>query len=60
MWHLLREGDVLIEFDGHAVRGIDDLHRRLTEERVGVTTTLRVLRDGTVVDLTITPREPAA
>ena len=32
---LLREGDVIIALDGHHVSGIDQLHRLLTEERIG-------------------------
>ena len=32
---LLREGDIIIALDGHDVSGIDQLHRLLTEERIG-------------------------
>ena len=32
----LREGDIIVAMDGHAVAGIDDLHRLLTEEKAGV------------------------
>ncbi|HVK06579.1 MAG TPA: PDZ domain-containing protein, partial [Armatimonadaceae bacterium] len=42
----LKEGDVVIAFDGHPVKGIDDLHRLLTAERVGVRVPLTVLRRG--------------
>jgi S1-C subfamily serine protease len=42
----LKEGDVIIAFDGQPVAGIDDLHRALTEERVGVRVPLTVLRRG--------------
>jgi hypothetical protein len=31
----LSEGDLIIEFAGRPVAGIDDLHKLLTEERVG-------------------------
>jgi S1-C subfamily serine protease len=36
----LSDGDVIIGFDGQMITGIDDLHRLLTEERVGVKTAL--------------------
>src|SRR4029079_8303513 len=31
----LREGDIIIGFDDHPTAGIDDLHKLLTEERIG-------------------------
>src|SRR2546430_13113971 len=31
----LASGDVIVEFDGSAVTGIDDLHRLLTADRIG-------------------------
>jgi S1-C subfamily serine protease len=51
----LREGDIIVGFDGHAVGGIDDLHRLLTEERAGVTVELTVLRGTEKVRLPLTP-----
>lgn len=53
----LHEGDVVIGFDGQAIAGIDALHRLLTEERVGVTSQLRVLRRTEVLDVQIVPEE---
>ena len=53
----LDEGDVIIELDAHPVAGIDDLHRLLTEERVGVRTLLRVLRGADKLSLDIVPSE---
>jgi len=53
----LCEGDVLIGLDGHSVAGIDDLHRLLTEERVGVWTRVTVLRGSEKLTLDIIPRE---
>lgn len=53
----LKEGDVILAFAGTPVSGIDDLHRLLTEERIGVPTTVVVLRRATRQELTITPRE---
>jgi S1-C subfamily serine protease len=40
----LSEGDIIVGFDGQPVFGIDDLHRMLTEERVGVKTMLTIIR----------------
>jgi hypothetical protein len=31
----LLAGDLLVEFDGYPIRGIDDLHKLLTDERIG-------------------------
>lgn len=40
----LREGDVIVSIGGQAVSGLDDLHRLLTEERIGVYTSLTLIR----------------
>ncbi len=53
----VREGDVIVGFDGAAVVGIDDLHRLLTAERAGVPAVLRVLRHTELVELEVVPRE---
>jgi len=53
----LEEGDVLIGLDGHPVAGIDDLHRLLTDDRVGVKVPLRILRRPEVLTLTVIPEE---
>ena len=42
----LKEGDVIIALGEQSVKGIDDLHRLLTAERVGVRVPLTVLRRG--------------
>ena len=55
----IREGDIVVSFDGKPVGAIDDLHRMLTEERVGQAIGVVVLRGGGVekVELMITPAE---
>jgi len=53
----LRDGDVILTFDGAAVTGIDDLLRRLTDERIGVAVALTILRAGHKRQLTIVPGE---
>jgi len=51
----LREGDVLVGLAGEPVAGVDDLHRLLTGERIGVETPIEVLRNGDRLSLVITP-----
>ncbi len=53
----LEEGDVVVGFDGRPVAGLDDLHRLLTEDRVGVRAGLDVLRRDGKLALDIVPRE---
>jgi S1-C subfamily serine protease len=53
----LSEGDVIIGFDGQTITGIDDLHRLLTEERVGVKTALTIIRRSERLTLDIVPEE---
>jgi S1-C subfamily serine protease len=53
----VREGDVIVRFDEVLVGGIDDLHRQLTDERIGIAATVTVLRNGQRRELTVTPRE---
>ena len=40
----LKDGDVVLAFAGTPVTGVDDLHRLLTEERIGVPTAVTILR----------------
>jgi S1-C subfamily serine protease len=53
----LQEGDVIIGFAGQAVAGIDELHKLLTEERVGQSAPLEVIRRTERLTLNIIPRE---
>jgi S1-C subfamily serine protease len=53
----LREGDVIVALDGAAAAGIDDLHRLLTEERIGRPTRIAVLRQGEKRTFDVVPRE---
>jgi len=54
---MLREGDIVVALDGHDVGGIDQLHRLLTEERIGKTTTLTVIRQTQKLEIDVTPAE---
>ena len=53
----LVEGDIIIAFDRHPIAGIDDLHKWLTEEKVGVKTELTVIRRTEKMVLEIVPEE---
>lgn len=50
-------GDVIVAFDGTPLVGVDDLHGVLIDDRIGVVTTLTVLRGGDLKRLVITPLE---
>ena len=56
----LHEGDVILQFGPGRVTGIDDLHRRLTEDSVGRSTALGVLRRDETLQLEITPGQAPA
>jgi Trypsin-like serine proteases, typically periplasmic, contain C-terminal PDZ domain len=56
----LAEGDIIVDFDNQAVTSIDDLHRLLTEERVGKGALLVALRGPRKVTLSIFPKETSA
>ncbi len=53
----LQEGDVLLAFDGQPTSGIDDLHRLLTEARVGVASPVTILRGIEIRTLYVMPEE---
>jgi S1-C subfamily serine protease len=57
----LRDGDLVFGFGGEKVRGIDDLHRLLTEERIGSSVAVEVLRGTERKSIPVVPEEkPAA
>ena len=41
----VRDGDIIVSLDSIVVSTVDDLHRALTEERIGSFATLGILRD---------------
>jgi S1-C subfamily serine protease len=55
----LLEGDLIVAFDGQPIGGIDDLHRLLTDERVGRAAPCVVIRRTERLTLTVTPQEKA-
>ena len=53
----LQTGDLLIDFDGNPIRGIDDLHKLLTDERIGKQTPVAVIRGVQKLGFVIVPKE---
>lgn len=53
----LRPGDLIVEFGGEPVRGVDDLHRLLTEDRIGELVPIKIIRRGELRRVLATPRE---
>ena len=53
----LAEGDMIVRYGERPVAGIDDLHRLLIDEAVGVRSTLSILRGVELVTLDIVPEE---
>jgi len=53
----LEPGDLIVELDGNACESLDDLHRLLTEERIGVALPLSVVRGNRRVELSLAPVE---
>ena len=53
----LREGDVIVALEGQPVAGVDDLHRLLTDLRVGVSCSLTVIRWTEKLEIKVVPEE---
>jgi S1-C subfamily serine protease len=53
----LQEGDLIIGYDDQPIAGIDDLHRLLTDQRVGVRSRLSVIRRNEMLTLNVIPQE---
>jgi S1-C subfamily serine protease len=53
----VKDGDVLLAFAGTPVTGVDDLHRLLTEEKIGEPTAVTFLRAARKRKITVVPRE---
>jgi S1-C subfamily serine protease len=56
----VREGDVIVALEAHPVAGVDDLHRVLTDVRVGVSCSLTILRHTEKLEMKIVPEEAAS
>jgi len=51
----LAKGDVVLNFAGEAIRGVDDMHRLLTGERANTELPVEVLRAGKLITLIAIP-----
>jgi S1-C subfamily serine protease len=51
----LRQGDLILEFDGHPVFTVDDLHRLLTDEAADRDLEVAILRQAKLETLTVRP-----
>jgi S1-C subfamily serine protease len=56
----LAEGDIVVALDGLRIAGVDDLVKHLTDERVGNTLALSLLRRGELVTVSVVPDERRA
>ena len=53
----VREGDIIVGLDEHPTKGIDDLHKLLTEDRIGHKSSLVVIRGTQKLSLDVIPDE---
>ena len=53
----LRVGDVIFELDGDSIESATDLQRLMVAERIGAAAKVRLVRDGSVRELRVTPAE---
>jgi len=53
----VQEGDVIVAYDDRPIAGIDDLHRLLTDQKVGVESNLTVIRRNEKLTLSLTPED---
>jgi S1-C subfamily serine protease len=53
----VREGDIIVGFDNQPIAGIDDLHRLLTEDRIGLAASLLIIRNTERKTVRVVPQE---
>jgi S1-C subfamily serine protease len=53
----LKDGDVVLAFAGTPVTGVDELHRLLTDDRIGAPTVITILRSARRRQITVVPAE---
>jgi S1-C subfamily serine protease len=55
----LRDGDVIVRYRDSAIASVDDLHRLLTEEQLGVSATITAIRLTEKIEAEIVPARAA-
>jgi S1-C subfamily serine protease len=55
----IRDGDLIVSLDDQVVGGLDDLHRLLTESKIGTKVRLGVLRGADRRDIEVPVKERA-
>jgi len=55
----LRDGDVIVRYRDSAIASVDDLHRLLTEEQLGVSATMTAIRLTEKIEVEIVPARAA-
>lgn len=53
----LQERDLIVGFNERTIRSVDDLHRVLTESRIGIPGRLHVIRRAQQIELMVTPKD---
>jgi len=53
----LLQGDVIIAMDGEAIKGVDDLHTHLTDEKIGIKSDLTIIRRSAKITVPVVPAE---
>ncbi len=53
----LQKGDLIVEMNGRPIASIDDLHKCLTEENIGKTLTVKLIRNKHVTQVSVVPGE---
>jgi S1-C subfamily serine protease len=53
----LREGDLIVAFNGEPVGSVHDLHKVLVGEQIGVNASLSIIRHTEKLELPILPAE---
>jgi S1-C subfamily serine protease len=53
----IRNGDIIVQFEGKPIGSVDDLHKVLNENTIGRTSSIWVLRDGSLKSLSVIPGE---
>ena len=53
----LRVGDVIVAFEGEPISGIDELHRHLVAQAIGIPSKITIIRHTEKLDLLVTPEE---